>query len=87
MLNLIEVIIDRLKNIDIRVAFIIATIGAICYYETEEPGYVSRTIRSFTETYDDLIAMGVPLCIGALVFVGAAVLILKAVYFIRKLVK
>ena len=87
MLDLIEVVIDRLKNIDIRTAFIIAAIGALCYYEHNEPGYVSRTIHAFIATYDDLISMFIPLCIATLIFIGTAILVLKVVYFIRKLVR
>ena len=87
MLDRLEAVINWLKNVDIRTAFVIAAIGSLCYYEYNEPGYVSRTIHSFTETYDDLIAMGIPLCISALVFVGIAVLVLKLAYLIRKLVR
>jgi hypothetical protein len=87
MLDLIEVVIDRLKNIDIRMAFIVAAIGALCYYEHNEPGYTSRTIHSFVTMYGDLISMFIPLCIATLIFIGTAILILKIVYFIRKLVR
>lgn len=87
MLNLIEAIIDWLKNVDIRTAFVVAIIGSLCYYEHTEPGYVSRAFHSFVTTYDDLISMFIPLCIATLIFIGTAILILKVVYFIKKLVR
>lgn len=87
MLDRIESIINFIKNMDIRLAFTIAIVGSLCYYEHNEPGYMSHEIKSFMETYDDLIGMGIPLCIAALAFVGAAVLVLKLVYLIGKLVR
>ena len=87
MLDRIESIIEWIRDMDIRLAFAIAIVGSLCYYEHSDPGYISREIHTFTETYSDLISMGLPLCIAALTFVGAAVLILKLVYLIRKLVR
>jgi hypothetical protein len=87
MLDRIESIINFIKNMDIRLAFTIAIVGSLCYYEHTEPGYMSRTFHSFVTTYDDLISMFIPLCIATLIFIGTAILILKVVYFIRKLVR
>lgn len=87
MLDRIEAIIDWLKNVDIRTAFAVAIIGSLCYYEHSEPGYISREITWFIKTYDDIIAMFIPLCIATLIFIGAAILVLKVVYFIRKLIR
>lgn len=81
ILELLDSIIEKLKNIKITTAFVIAAFAVVI----SDPESIKSEFIGFMESYADIIIYCAAISIMAIVYIATAVLVLKLFKRVRRL--